>query len=118
MEKITGIAIDTTGSTPVLTDRKGNPLAMTDRFKDDPDAMFILWKDHSAQEEAVLITQKARESCYDYTKYSGGVYSSEWFWAKLLHTLKTNKTLAEAAYTAVEHVDWISALITGTEHLK
>lgn len=113
--KIRAISIDTTGSTPVFTDRTGTPLSLQSTFAEDPDAMFILWKDHTAVKEADEINQIARSwGGTDYTKYMGGVYSSEWFWAKLLHTIRKNPVVAMAAYTAVEHCDWITALLTGT----
>ena len=78
--------------------------------------MFILWKDHTAIKEADEINALCRTwGGTDFTKYMGGVYSSEWFWAKTLHTLRGNDRVAKAAYTAVEHCDWITATLTGTE---
>ncbi|HKL85098.1 MAG TPA: ribulokinase, partial [Treponemataceae bacterium] len=113
--KIRAISIDTTGSTPVLADSNGTPLALLDKFAEDPDAMFILWKDHTAVAEADEINEISRSwGGTDYTKYMGGVYSSEWFWAKILHTIRKNPSVAAAAVTAVEHCDWITAEITGT----
>ncbi len=112
---IRAISVDTTGSTPVLADRSGTPLALLPQFADDPDAMFILWKDHTAVKEAEEINTLSRTwGGVDYTKYMGGVYSSEWFWAKLLHTIRKNSAVANAAYTGVEHCDWITAVMTGT----
>ncbi|TAH53756.1 MAG: ribulokinase [Treponema sp.] len=114
-DKIRAFSIDTTGSTPVLADRQGTPLALLSEFAEDPDAMFILWKDHTAVAEADEINRVSRTwGGTDYTQYMGGVYSSEWFWAKILHTIQKNKKAASAAYTAVEHCDWITAELTGT----
>ncbi|XXX79949.1 ribulokinase [Sorangium sp. So ce134] len=116
--RVRGISVDTTGSTPVLADAKGRPLSLHPGFEEDPDAMFILWKDHTAVAEAARINELARTwGGVDYTKYSGGVYSSEWFWAKALHVLETNAAIARAAVTIVEHCDWIPAVLTGTESL-
>lgn len=113
--QIKAISVDTTGSTPVLTDRKGTPLALLPEFAEDPDAMFILWKDHTSVKEADEINLLSRTwGGTDYTKYMGGVYSSEWFWAKLLHTIRKNQAVKKAAYTGVEHCDWITAVMTGT----
>jgi L-ribulokinase len=117
---IIGIGVDTTGSTPCAVDEKGKPLAFREEFKDDPDAMFILWKDHTAVKEAAEINKKAKNwGGVDFTKYEGGVYSSEWFWAKILHVIRKNRKIQKAAYSWVEHCDWITAMLTGnTDPLK
>lgn len=112
-EKIRGICIDTTGSTPCLCDKDGMPLSMSEEFKEDPDAMFILWKDHTSVREAEEINRVAHSNDIDYTKYLGGVYSSEWFWAKALHTIRKNKKVKEKVWTVIEHCDWITALLCG-----
>jgi L-ribulokinase len=113
-EEVAGMTLDTTGSTPVAVDRKGIPLALREEFTDDPDAMFILWKDHSAMAEAEEINAVAHSwGGTDFTKYSGGIYSPEWFWAKVLHTLRTNGRVRAAAFSWVEHCDWMPALLTG-----
>ena len=111
--KIRGICIDTTGSTPCLCDKEGMPLAMSDKFKDDPDAMFILWKDHTSVKEADEINEVSHNNDVDYTQYLGGVYSTEWFWAKTLHVIRNNKAVKDAVYTVMEHCDWITALLCG-----
>ncbi|AUX27873.1 ribulokinase [Sorangium cellulosum] len=116
--RVRGIAVDTTGSTPVLAGAKGTPLALCAGFEEDPDAMFILWKDHTAVAEAARINHVARTwGGVDYTKFSGGVYSAEWFWAKALHVIEANPTVARAAVTVLEHCDWIPAVLTGTTDL-
>ncbi len=120
IDNIAGITVDTTGSTPVAVDREGVPLSMKPGFEDDPDAMFVLWKDHTAVKEAAEINEKARTwGGIDFTKFEGGIYSSEWFWAKILHVLRTSKRVRENAFSWVEHCDWIPALLTGnTDPLK
>lgn len=117
--QVRGIAVDTTGSTPVLADAAGRPLALTAGFEDDPDAMFVLWKDHTSVAEAAEINQLARSwGGVDYTQFEGGVYSSEWFWAKALHILKANGAASRAAVTVLEHCDWVPIVLTGTDDLR
>ena len=120
IDNIKGITVDTTGSTPVAVDRQGVPLSMKPGFEEDPDAMFVLWKDHTAVQEAAEINEKARTwGGIDFTKFEGGIYSSEWFWAKILHILRVNKKVGKNAFSWVEHCDWIPALLTGeTDPLK
>lgn len=110
---IKGIAIDTTGSTPVAVNEQGVPLALTPGFEENPNAMFILWKDHTGIKEAAEINELCSKWEIDYTKYEGGIYSSEWFWAKILRTIRTDEAIRAKAYSWVEHCDWIPFLLTG-----
>lgn len=112
-QNIVGISIDTTGSTPVAVDENGTPLAMLTEFAENPNGMFILWKDHTANAEAEEINRLAHHWNIDFTKYVGGIYSSEWFWAKILRTLRVDASIREKAFSWVEHCDWISAVLTG-----
>lgn len=111
--KVKAISVDTTGSTPVAVDKTGTPLALTPGFEENPHAMFVLWKDHTSTKEAAGINAHAEKFPVNYLQFVGGIYSSEWFWAKLLRTLRTDDAVRNACYSWVEHCDWIPFLLTG-----
>ncbi|MBC7946260.1 MAG: ribulokinase [Chitinophagaceae bacterium] len=117
-QNIKGIAIDTTGSTPVAVDKAGTPLALLPGFENNPNAQFVLWKDHTATAEAAEINEVSKKFPVDYLKYVGGIYSSEWFWAKLLHILRVDGEVRKACHSWVEHCDWIPFLLTGGNDIQ
>ena len=114
--QVIGIGVDTTGSTPIPVDADGNSLALTNEaFSCDPAAMAWLWKDHTSVAEAAEITALARRLRPQYLAKCGGTYSSEWFFSKILHCLRTSPKVFNAAHTWVELADWVPAMLTGTQ---
>jgi L-ribulokinase len=113
--QIIGIGVDTTGSTPLPVDDRGRPLALDRQFAKNPAAMAWLWKDHTGVAEAAEITELACRIRPEYMAKCGGTYSSEWFFSKILHCLRTSPDVFEAAHLWVECADWIPAALTGTE---
>jgi L-ribulokinase len=114
-EQVAGIGVDTTGSTPLPVDGRGQPLAFDRRFARHPAALAWLWKDHTGVAEAGEITALAREMRPEYLAKCGGAYSSEWFFSKILHCLRGSPEVFDAAASWIELADFIPAALTGTE---
>jgi len=114
-EAIIGIGVDTTGSTPLPVDKNGMPLGMLPEFKKNKNAQAWLWKDHTGFAEAAEITELARKEHPEYLAKCGQTYSSEWFFSKILHCLRTDPKVFDAAYSWVECCDYIPAVLTGNE---
>ncbi|KPK09515.1 MAG: ribulokinase [Gemmatimonas sp. SG8_28] len=113
VENVVGIGIDTTGSTPIPVGRDGTPLALHRAFRRDLAAYAWLWRDHTASAEAAEITQRASEHPDRYLTKCGGIYSSEWYWSKILHCRRNAPRVFSAAYGWVELADFVPAFITG-----
>ena len=101
-KQVKAIALDTTGSTVIPV---GDGLVPLDHY--------YLWCDHRAKDEAALITDIARAERLPAIEWCGGVYSSEWGWAKLLHWLRHNPDKREKLATALEHCDMVAAVLCG-----
>jgi L-ribulokinase len=112
-ERVIGIGVDTTGSTPIPVDQHNVPLAQQAPWQDNPAAMAYLWKDHTAVEEAAMITAAARQQRPHYLAKVGGTYSSEWFWSKVWHCCRTAPEVFAAAWSWVELADYIPAVLAG-----
>lgn len=118
IKHIKAMSFDTTGSTPGPVDATGQPLALQKKFWDNPNAMFYLWKDHTAIEEAQEINTSNTKSNIDFLKSVGGIYSSEWYWAKLIHAFRMDEAVFESTVNWVEHCDWMPFLLTGGTHVE
>jgi len=113
-DKVVGIGVDTTGSTVIPVNEAGNPLALADSdLKDNMNAKVWLWKDHTSYQEAEQITTLAQSMRPEYLAKCGGTYSSEWWWSKILHIKNIDSEVFEAAFSFVEHCDWLTAELCG-----
>lgn len=111
--QITGIGVDTTGSTPLPVDARNQPLSNLPRFKDNLNAKAWMWKDHTSTAEALAITAAAAKTRPQYLRKCGGAYSSEWFWAKIWRCLNAAPEVFDAAASWVEFCDFIPATLAG-----
>ena len=112
-DQVIALGVDSTGSSPIPVDANNTPLALKPEFKTNLAAQCWLWKDHTAIEEAEQITKLASEHRPQYLAKVGGIYSSEWFWAKLWKCLKADPAVFEAAHSWVELCDFIPATLAG-----
>ena len=111
--KVVGIGLDSTGSSPIPVDAQNRPLASSDKWKADLNAQCWLWKDHTSWREAARITDLCAKLRPQYIAKCGGVYSSEWFWAKLWHCLDVAPETFNAAFSWVELADWVPSVLAG-----
>jgi L-ribulokinase len=116
--KVVGIGVDTTGSSPMPIDANCTPLACRPQFDTNPNAMCWLWKDHTSYAEAQEIIDKSNGLGFPYMQMVGGKYSSEWFWAKILHCARVDSEVFAAAHSWVELADYVPAYLTGVKDSK
>jgi len=112
--QVIGIGVDTTGSTPLPVDAQGQPLAFSKKFANNPAALAWLWKDHTGVAEAGEITALAAKIRPQYLAKCGGIYSSEWFFSKILKCLRSAPQVFNAAHSWIELSDFVPAALTGT----
>ena len=118
-DSVKGICIDTTGSSPIPVNEAGTALSLLPEFAENPNGMMVLWKDHTAIKEADEINELARSwGGEDFTKFEGGIYSSEWFWAKILHIAREDEAVKNAAHSWVEHCDLMTYMLIGEPELS
>ena len=115
---IVGLGVDTTGSSPIPVDSANRALASLPKWKKNPAAQCWLWKDHTSWQEAARITELAAKHRPEYIAKCGNTYSSEWFWSKIWHCLKTTPDVFQAAHSWVEMCDWIPSVLCGVEDPK
>lgn len=114
-ERVIGIGVDTTGSSPIPVDAQNRPLALDKKWRENPHAQCWLWKDHTSVKEAARITAVAAEHRPQFIAKCGNTYSSEWFWSKIWHCLNVAPEVFDAAYSWVELADWVPSVLAGVD---
>ena len=117
-DRIVGIGVDTTGSSPIPVDARNVPLGLSKKFAKNLNAQCWLWKDHTSWREAAKITELAAQHRPQFIAKCGNTYSSEWFWSKLWHCLAVDPKVFDAAYSWVELADWVPSVLAGIEDPK
>lgn len=117
-EKVIGLGVDSTGSSPIPVDASNAALGTQEKWKEVLAAQCWLWKDHTSVVEADTITNLGREHRPQYLAKCGNTYSSEWFWAKIWHCLNVSPRVFEAAYSWVELCDWVPSVLAGVTDPK
>lgn len=116
---VKAISIDSTGSSPCLVDADLKPLSLHPEFAEDPDAMFVLWKDHTSEKEAARIIDLCTSGEFpNYICHTGNTYSAECFWCKVAHVLHSSDALREKAFSVIEECDYLPAVLTGCKDVK
>ena len=114
-DRIIGIGVDTTGSSPIPVDAQNRPLALDRKWRKNLNAQCWLWKDHTSVREAAQITALAAQHRPQFIAKCGNTYSSEWFWSKIWHCRKVAPAVFDAAYSWVELADWIPSVLAGAD---
>ncbi len=112
-DRVIGIGVDTTGSTPLPVDAHVRPLAIDPKWQMNLAAHAWLWKDHTSAAEAAAITAAAKAHAPELLAPIGGTYSSEWWWSKIWRCLKVAPDVFDAAASWVELADFIPAVLSG-----
>ncbi|HTZ19649.1 MAG TPA: ribulokinase [Opitutaceae bacterium] len=112
-DKVVGIGVDSTGSSPIPVDAQNVPLALTKKWAKNLSAQCWLWKDHTGWREAARITELAAQHRPHFIAKCGNTYSSEWWWSKIWHCLAVDPRVFDAAYSWVELSDWVPSVLAG-----
>jgi len=112
-DRVVGIGVDSTGSSPIPVDEKNRALGTLPKWRKNLNAQCWLWKDHTGWKEAARITELAATHRPQFIAKCGNTYSSEWFWSKIWHCLKVDPAVFGAAHSWVELCDWVPAVLAG-----
>ena len=112
-DKVVGIGVDSTGSSPIPVNRENQALGQLPKWRKNLNAQCWLWKDHTSWQEAAKITSMAAKHRPQFIAKCGNTYSSEWFWSKIWRCLKNDPAAFDAAWSWVELSDWIPSVLAG-----
>jgi L-ribulokinase len=117
-DRVIGIGVATTGSTPLPIDANNRPLAVNPKWETNLAAHAWLWKDHTSAAEAAAITETAAQHNPELLEPIGGTYSSEWWWSKIWHCLKVAPDVFDGAASWVELADFVPSVLAGVHDAR
>jgi len=106
-DEVVGVGVDFTSCTMLPAAADGTPLCLLDGFKNVPLAWPKLWKHHAAKEETDLMNEIALRRKEPWLARYGMTIGLEWFFPKLLETIRRAPQVAAAADVWLEAGDWL-----------
>jgi L-ribulokinase len=114
-ESVTAIGTDFTSCTVLPVRKDGTPLYFDMQLRKNVHAWVKLWKHHATQAEADAINELGARRGEEFINAYGGKYSSEWFFSKVLETVRQAPKVYDAATYFIEGGDWIVWQLCGEQ---
>ena len=115
-DRVIGIGVDTTGSTPLPVDAQARPLALDPALEGQPRRAGVAVEGpHGGRRSGARSPRSRSAHAPQYLAPIGGTYSSEWWWSKIWHCLKVAPDVFDAAASWVELADFVPAVLAGVD---
>jgi L-ribulokinase len=115
VEQVVGIGTDFTSCTVLPVTKDGTPLCFDKQLRKNPHSWVKLWKHHATQAEADAINELGARRGEEFVGAYGGKYSSEWFFSKVLETVRNAPNVYDATGYFIEGGDWIVWQLCGKQ---